>query len=164
MPSLIAKKCVEIVESIFSAEDILTILHQTVQLNEKKLEKKCWDFVELHTSEVVVFNGLTDINQVVLKDILKRESLNVNEFDFYNAVLKWSEAECSRKEIEANAKNKRTAIGNAMHKIRFASMTLQEFSQTTSQSSMLTPEEMVLFYEKFSGVERVSEVRNMSER
>ena len=79
-------------------------------------------------------------------------------------MLKWSEAECSRKGIEANAKNKRTAIGNAIYQIRFASMTLQEFGQITSQSSLLTPEEMVLFHEKFSGVERVSEVWSMSER
>ena len=90
--------------------------------------------------------------------------MNVKEYDLYNAVLKWSEAECSRKGIEANAKNKRTAIGNAIYQIRFASMTLQEFGQITSQSSMLTPEEMVLFYEKFSGVEGVSEVWSMSER
>ena len=79
-------------------------------------------------------------------------------------MLKWSEAECSRKGIELNAKNKRTAIGIAFHQSRFASMTLQEFGRITPQSSMLTPEEMVLFYEKFSGVERVSEVWSMSER
>ncbi|CAB3993536.1 Hypothetical predicted protein [Paramuricea clavata] len=42
-------------------------------------------------------------------------------------------------------------------------MTLQDFAQNASQSGILTPEEMVLFYEKFSGVERTSEVWNMSE-
>ena len=163
VPSL-ADKCIEFLDSIFSAENIFTILHQTIQLDEKKLEEKCWEFVELNTSEVVASVEFTDINQATLTDVLKRESLNVKEYDLYNAVLKWSEAECSRKGIEANAKNKRTAIGNAIYQIRFASMTLQEFGQITSQSSMLTPEDMVLFYEKFSGVERVSEVWNMSER
>ena len=105
VPSLV-DKCVEFFEAIFTAENILTILDQTVQLDEKKLEKKCWDFVELHTSEVVAFKGFTDIKQTILTDVLKRESLNVREYDLYNAVLKWSEAECSRKGIEANAKNR----------------------------------------------------------
>ena len=163
VPSL-ADKCIEFLDLIFSAENIFTILHQTIQLDEKKLEEKCWKFVELNTSEVVASIAFTDVNQATLTDVLKRESLNVREYYLYNAVLKWSEAECSRKGIEANAKNKRTAIGNAIYQIRFASMTLQEFGQITSQSSMLTPEEMVFFYEKFSGVERVSKVWNMSER
>ena len=163
VPSL-AEKCIEFLESIFTAENILTILHRTVQLDEKNLEKKCWDFVELHASEVVASVAFIDINQSTLTDVLKRESLNVKEYDLYNAVLKWSEEECSRKGMEANATNKRTAIANAIYQIRFASMTLQEFGQITSQSSMLTPEEIIFFYEKFSGVERVSEVWNMSDR
>ena len=76
VPSL-AEKCFEFLESFFSAENILTIL----QLDEKKLEKKCWDFVELHTSKVVAFKGFTDINQSTLTDVLNRESFNVKEYD-----------------------------------------------------------------------------------
>ena len=124
VPSL-AEKCIEFLDSIFSPENIFTILHKTVQLDEKKLEEKCWEFVELNTREVVASVEFTDIKQATLTDGLKRESLNVKEYDLYNAVLKWSEAECSRKGIEANAKNKRTAIGNTIYQIRFASMTLQ---------------------------------------
>jgi BTB/POZ domain-containing protein 3/6 len=70
----------------------------------------------------------------------------------------------SRDGIEANAKNKRAAIGNAIYQIRFASMTLQEFGQNVSQSGILTPEENVLFYDKLTGVEVASEVWNFSER
>ena len=43
-------------------------------------------------------------------------------------------------------------------------MTLEEFGQNVSRSGLLTPEEMVLFYDKFSGVERTAEVWNMTER
>jgi hypothetical protein len=89
--------------------------------------------------------------------------LNVKEVDLFKAVLKWSEAECSRKGIEANAKNKRAAMGNVIYQIRFASMTLQDLVQNVSQSGILTLEEMVLFYEKLGGAERTSEGWNMSE-
>ena len=90
--------------------------------------------------------------------------LNVKEVDLFKAVVKWSEAECLRKGKESNAKNKRAAMGNTIHQICFASMTLEEFGQNVSRSGLLTPEEMVLFYDKFSGVERTAEVWNMSER
>ena len=43
-------------------------------------------------------------------------------------------------------------------------MTLEEFGRNVSRSGLLTLTEMVLFYDKFSGEERASEVWNMSER
>ena len=69
-----------------------------------------------------------------------------------------------RKGNESNAENKRAAIGNAIHQIRFASMTLEEFGQNVSRSGLLTLPEVVLFYDMFGGEKRVSDVWNMSER
>ncbi|CAB3993538.1 BTB POZ domain-containing 6 [Paramuricea clavata] len=159
----LAQKCVEFLEANLAVENVSTVLQQALQFDEKKLEEKCLELIDLKTSEAVASDAFTGVNEATLAHILKRDSLNVKEVDLFKAVLKWSEAECSRKAIEANAKNKRTTMGNAIYQIRFASMTLQDFGQNVSQSGILTLEEMVLFYEKFSGVERTSEVWNMSE-
>ncbi len=160
---LLAEKCTEFLEANLAAGNAITVLQQAIQFDEKKLERKSWHLIDLKTSEAIASDAFADINQATLTELLKRDSLNVKELDLFKAVLKWSEVECLRKGIEANAKNKRTAIGNAIYQIRFSSMTLQEFGQITSlQSGVLTPEELVFFYEKFSGVERSSEVWNMS--
>ena len=162
VPSL-AKKCTEFLEANLAAGNAITVLQQAIQFDEKKLERKSWHLIDLKTSEAIASNAFADIKQATLTELLKRDSLNVKELDLFKAVLKWSEVECLRKGIEANAKNRRTAIGSAIYQIRFSSMTLQEFGQITSlQSGVLTPEELVFFYEKFSGVERSSEVWNMS--
>ena len=162
VPSL-AKKCTEFLEANLAAGNAITVLRQAIQFDEKKLERKSWHLIDLKTSEAIASDAFADINQATLTSLLKRDSLNVKELDLFKAVLKWSEVECSRKGIEANAENKRAAIGSAIYQIRFSSMTLQEFGQITSlQSGVLTPEELVFFYEKFSGVERSSEVWNMS--
>jgi hypothetical protein len=161
VPSL-AQKCFEYFDANFAAENVFILLQQAIQFVENKLEEKCWDFIDLKANEVVASDGFSDINQATLVELLKREPLNVEEVDLFKAVLKWSEAECSRKGIEANAKNKRAAMGNAIYQICFASMTLQDLAQNVSQSGILTPEEMLLFYEKLGGVERTSEVWNMS--
>ena len=97
-------------------------------------------------------------------EFLKRESLNIKEIDLFKAVVKWSEVECLRQEKERNGTNKRAAIGNAIYQIRFASMTLEEFGENVSVSGLLTAEEMMLFYEKFSGLQRTSEIWNMTKR
>ena len=139
-------------------------MKQAIQFNEGKLEKECWDLIDLRTSKALASNAFADINEATLAELLKRESLNVKEGDLFNAVLKWSEAECLRKEIEANAKNRRSAMGNLIYQIRFASMTAQEFSQFASQSDILSPEEIILFYHNICGVRVASDVWNMTER
>ena len=163
VPSL-AEKCVEFLETNLAAENVFVVLEQALQFDEEKLEKKCWDMIDMETSEAVVSDAFTDINQSTLVEFLKRKSLNVEEVDLFKAVVKWSEAECLRQEKETNATSKRAAIGNAIYQIRFASMTLEEFGQNVSSSGLLTAEEMMLFYEKFSGLERTSEIWNMTKR
>ncbi len=140
------------------------LLKQAVRFVEEGLVKKCWDLIDLNTADVVASDAFVDVDKTTLAELVKRESLNVEEVDLFKAVFKWSEAECSRKEIEANPKNKRAAIGNTIYQIRFASMTPQEFAQNASQSGILTPEEMVLFYDNIGGVERASEEWNLSKR
>ncbi|CAB4035765.1 BTB POZ domain-containing 6-like [Paramuricea clavata] len=162
VPSL-AQKCFEYFDANFTAENVFSLLQKAIQFDENKLEEKCWDFIDLKTSEAVASDGFSDINQATLVELVKREPLNVREVDLFKAVLKWSEAECSRKGIEANAKNKRAVMGNAIYQIRFVSMTLQDFAQNVPQSGMLTPEEMLLFYGKLGGAERTSKIWNMSE-
>ena len=160
----LADRCVEFLMDILAVENAFVLLEQAIEFDEKELEAKCWELVDLKTTDVVAAEGFTDISGATLATLLKRQTLKVNEVDLFKAVIKWSEAECSRKEIEANAKNKRIVMGNAIYHIRFASMTAQEFAQNVSQSGILTPEEIILFYDKFCGVERKSETWNMSER
>ena len=163
VPSL-AEKCTEFREANLASENVFILLKQAVRFVEEELVKKCWDLIDLNTADVVASDAFVDVDKATLARLVKRESLNVEEVDLFKAVLKWSEAECSRKEIEANPKNKRAAMGNTVYQIRFASMTPQEFAENASQSGLLTPEEMVLFYDNIGGVERASEEWNLSER
>ena len=163
VPSLV-EKCVQFLETNLAAENVFVVLEQALQFDEEKLEKKCWDMIDMETSEAVVSDAFTDICQSTLMEFLKRESLNVKEVDLFKAVLKWSEAECLKQEKETNGTNKRAAMGNAIYQIRFASMTLDEFAQNVSPSALLTAEEIILFYEKLGGVERKSGMWNMTKR
>ena len=163
VPSL-AEKCTEFLEANLASENVFILLKQAVRFVEEELVKKCWDLIDLNTADVVASDAFVDVDKATLAELVKRESLNVQEVDLFKAVLKWSEAECSIKEIEANPKNKRAVMGNAIYQIRFASMTPQEFAQNTSQSGILTPEEIIFFYDNIGGVERASEEWNLSKR
>ena len=159
MPSL-AEECLKYFERNLAPDNVFVTLHQAFQLDEE-LEKICWDMIESKTIEVVASDAFSGISYSTLEQLLKRDSLNIKEVHLFQAVLKWSEAECSRKGIEVNAENKRAAVGNAIHHILFASMTHKEFAQNVSQSGILTKEELVLFYDTSGGVYRTSDVWNM---
>ncbi len=118
VPSL-AEKCTEFLEANLASENVFTLLKQAVRFVEEELVKKCWDLIDLRTADVVASDAFVDVDKATLAELVKRESLSVEEVDLFKAVLKWSEAECSRKEIEANPKNKRSAMGNTIYQIRF---------------------------------------------
>ena len=162
MPPL-AEECLKYFERNLAPDNVFVTLRQAFQLGNE-LEKICWDIIESKTIEVVAFDAFIGISQSTLEQLLKRDSLNIKEVHLFQAVLKWSEAECSRKGIEVNAENKRAAVGNAIYHILFASMTHKEFAQNVSQSGILTKEELVLFYDTSGGVYRTSDVWNMSSK
>ena len=114
VPSL-GEKCSKFLEAILAVENVFPVLQQAIQFDEKDLVDKCWNFVDLNTSDAVVAEGFVDITQKTLVAFLERNTLKVKEVDLFKAVVKWSEAECSRKGVEASAKNKRTVVGNAIY-------------------------------------------------
>ena len=101
VPSL-AEKCVEFLETNLAVENLFVVLQQALQFDEEKLEKKCWDMIDMETSEAIVSDAFTEISQSTLVEFLKRESLNVKEVDLFKAVVKWSEVECSRQKKKKN--------------------------------------------------------------
>ena len=162
--SSLARKCTEFIEGNITVNNLFTLLQQAIHFEEIELENKFWSLVDKKTSTAVKSKAFTELNQGTLLHFLKRETLKIDEVDLFKAVLKWSEAECSRKEIETNAKNMRDVFENAIYEIRFASFTTEELTENVSGTDLLTPEEMNLFFEISSGAKRTSEIWNMSER
>ena len=95
VPSL-AEKCVEFLETNLAVENLFVVLEQALHFDEEKLEKKCWDMIDMQTSEAIFSDVFTEISQSTLVEFLKRESLNVKEVDVFKAVVKWSEVKCLR--------------------------------------------------------------------
>ena len=145
-------------------EDILEEFLRFLYMDECNLTTDNAMFVMYLARKYIVPSLAEKCTEFLTANLAAENVLIVKELDLLKAVLKWSEAECSRKGIESNSKNKRAVIGNAIYQIRFASMTPQEFAENASQSGILTPEEMVLFYDNISGVERASGEWNMTER
>lgn len=60
--------------------------------------------------------------------VLERDSLGIREVRLFNAVVRWSEAECQRQQLQVTPENKRKVLGKALGLIRFPLMTIEEFA------------------------------------
>lgn len=60
--------------------------------------------------------------------VLERDTLGVREVRLFNAVVRWSEAECQRQQLQVTPENKRKVLGEALALIRFPLMTIEEFA------------------------------------
>lgn len=64
--------------------------------------------------------------------VLERDTLGIREVRLFNAVVRWSEAECQRQQLQVTPENKRKVLGKALALIRFPLMTIEEFAAGNS--------------------------------
>ena len=152
VPSLSAK-CVESLRSFMKAENVMSILEQATNFDEKELVKNCWKFIESNTRNAIASKDFDKISQTTLASLLKLDCVNATEVELFRAVLKWSASQCSTKGMDPTRENKRSVIGDAIYDLRFLAMSQNEFAQNVAASGLLTAEEMIPIYNKFSGVQ-----------
>jgi BTB/POZ domain-containing protein 1/2 len=76
------------------------------------------------------YAGFTQIDHNILSLLLQRDTLRVKETKLFDAVVKWSSAECGRRRIPVTPEEQRLIVGHAVDLIRFPLMSVEEFSKT----------------------------------
>ncbi len=152
VPSL-TKKCVEIMENSLDVENVLRILEQAIHFDEDELEMKCLHLVESRTAEVAATEAFNNISHKTLTSILKRDNLNIPEVALFQAVLKWCDEQCSKKQLKVSGENRRAVLQDAVYDVAFLSMSHEDFAKHVHLSGLLSAEEMVSVYGTLCGAE-----------
>ena len=77
------------------------------------------------------------------------ESTIAEEVDIFAACMEWASAECERQKLEDNPENQRKVLGNHLHKIRFPTMTIQQFADIVVPTGILRDPEGFLIFQYF---------------
>ncbi len=152
VPSL-TEKCVEIMENSLDVENVLRILEQAIHFDEGELEKKCLHLVVSRTAEVAATEAFNNISHKTLACVLKRDNLNIPEVALFQAVLKWCNEQCSKKQLEVSGENRRAVLQDAVYDIAFLSMSHEDFAKHVHLSGLLSAEEMVSVHGSLCGVD-----------
>ncbi|NWR39266.1 BTBD2 protein, partial [Tachuris rubrigastra] len=143
--------CVEFLKKNLRADNAFMLLTQQARLfDEPQLASLCLENIDKNTSDAINAEGFTDIDLDTLVAVLERDTLGIREVRLFNAVVRWSEAECQRQQLQVIPENKRKVLGKALSLIRFPLMTIEEFAAGPAQSGILTDREVVSLFLHFT--------------
>ncbi|XP_045596933.1 BTB/POZ domain-containing protein 6 isoform X2 [Procambarus clarkii] len=99
----------------------------------------CLEVVDRNTQVVLNSELLEELDHSTLELILRRTTLNVeNELPLFEALQRWSTAQCKRHKLPLTQENRRHVLGNLLFHINFLQLNNEQLQQT---SSLLTADE-----------------------
>ncbi|EPY89482.1 hypothetical protein CB1_000106009 [Camelus ferus] len=142
--------CVEFLKKNLRADNAFMLLTQARLFDEPQLASLCLENIDKNTADAISAEGFTDIDLDTLVAVLERDTLGIREVRLFNAVVRWSEAECQRQQLQVTPENKRKVLGKALALIRFPLMTIEEFAAGPAQSGILVDREVVSLFLHFT--------------
>ena len=150
VPSLVVK-CTKYLQDNLDASNVFHILPTADRYEEKDLVDQCWEVIDNHTKAAVNSDGFVTIQRSLLEAVVIRDSLSIQEVDLFQAVDLWATKQCEKNGSTASGELKRRILGERIIKaIRFPVMTQREFAAVVLEKNILTPDEVVRFFQFFS--------------
>lgn len=121
----------------------LALFHDIKPLNEF-----CEEHISINIKKVFQSNDFLRCNRDVLCRILSLDSLKCTEVNVFDACIQWAQSFCKQKSVDStNMVNVRDALDEAIFKIRFGLMTVEEFAAIDKKySGLLTTSESNAVY------------------
>ena len=142
VPSL-AEKCAEFLRKNLNASNAFSILSHAQKFEDKDLENRCWEVVEVQTEEALASDDFVVAERSLVESVVKREKLNVKEIELFKAVNRWAEKKIEKQGIASDGIAKRAIIGEEILKeIRFPLMSQKEFARIVIDSNILNAQEV----------------------
>ncbi|KAG5329359.1 BTBD2 protein, partial [Acromyrmex heyeri] len=148
------KHCVDFLKNNLTSDNAFLLLTQARLFDEPQLASVCLDTIDRFTTDAFTADGFTDIDIDTLMIVLERDTLRVRESKLFQAVLRWSEAECVRQQLPVTPENQRLVLGDALSLVRFPLMSKEEFTAGPAQSGLLNYSEasITIFFQYMSHV------------
>ena len=151
VPTLV-EKCTEYLQHHLDPFNVLSILPIAEKYEEKNLVDRCWKVIDEQAEATVKSEGFATIERSLLEALVVRDTLSIREVDLFQAVDLWAVKECEKQGLSPSCgEQKRRILGEPIIKaIRFPVMKQEEFAAVVLQKNILTPDEVIRFFQYFS--------------
>ena len=152
VPSL-AVKCTQYLQANLDPLNVLSILSSAQKYDEKDLVDQCWKAIEEQPEKALKSDTFTTIERFLLKALVIKDTLAIEEIEMFKAVELWATKECERQGEAVNGAAKRRILGEEIiNEIRFPGMKQEDFASAVLDSDLLTKEEIVRIVKYFNSV------------
>ena len=118
------------------------VIEKLLEVDAKEMAELWWPRIESRIDDVIASEYFLKINRRTLTAFLERETLCYPEIDLFHAVIKWSIYQCRLQREWVTKKNQRKVLGDSIFRIRFLTMTEQQFQSNVVSSGVLTEDEV----------------------
>ena len=151
VPSLVGK-CTDYLRDNLDASNVFCILPHAQKFEDKDLEDRCWEVIEMQTEEALKSDEFVTVERSLVESVVKREVLSVAEVELFRAVDRWATKE-SERQGASPGETKRRILGEEIVKaIRFPLMSEKEFISSVPDCNILTTKEIVDMMKHFNDV------------
>ncbi|XP_037824639.1 BTB/POZ domain-containing protein 6-A-like [Lucilia sericata] len=155
------EKCIVFLSANLNPQNVCQIFEFSEFFDEPSLKQKCSEFISDRTREVLADASFSDIKMSTMVFILDQDKLNINtELDLFNALRRLaikkellkdkdppnteqnSTQNSSEIDHSINCENEKW-LKEAVRRIRFLTMTPQEFAEGPARSNLLDKQDIV---------------------
>ena len=116
-------ECAEFLKNEIDAENAFDVLTQCEYFRDtEELQQRCWSIVDLQTRQCLQSKSFLATSEGILEALLRRDTLDIDEHELFQAVLSWAEAKCKMLSLEPKPQNIKQLLGDAISHIRFTSI------------------------------------------
>lgn len=151
-------KCEIFLKDSMTEGNVCWTYQLAVSYDLKTVKNACEDMIGENVPKIFTSNDFLDIDLDILLRILDIEFLKCSEFQVLDGCIKWAGAKCDQKGLNGErGENLRAELGNAVSKIRFRSMNLQDFVKFhKTHAGFFSAEEFVEIISIISGIEEIT--------
>ena len=137
--------CRDNIEEKITEKEAFRFLEKFLQLGEHTMTEVCWQYIDDNTKGFFTSEYFLSISKRTLDVLLARDTLTCDEMAIYEAVMEWTDHKCSLKGLGPSRGNRRKILGDAIHEIRFQTMTGNDFSRFSAdfREKLLTDSEIL---------------------
>jgi len=101
-------------------------------------------FIEENMEEIAETDAFLKLSKSRLVTLLEDDELGIDEFQLWQAILKWGKAECKRTERKSDSGDDlKTVLGDLVNLIRFPTMSLEEIAAHVAPSNLLSQDALL---------------------
>lgn len=126
---LLESKCIDVLLESINRKNCFTFYSKLFTFySYTSVVKKCLEFIQFAPNCIFSHADFPDLDLAALKEILKNDVINSSEYELYDALLQWANANCMLRELTPTVENKREVMQDGLKLIRFTTLTAEEFS------------------------------------